>query len=212
MLLNGFRTKFTTQVSQRQIVEGEAALPWTNQVGGQGGIGGDSVQHPAPPGQVVHGGLGFVQRLGCRRIGQPRAQRGLVLLGHGGDVDVGALAMGGRDRQRGGVGVVDAVGAHHREAGSPSVTGVRRQPGTHLARFQRAAPDVEALVDLRFNGGQGVEQPVPQHPELKIVEESVDLVAVPRQQTQRVRGLGQRHITHQMGEFPVEHHGGKVGP
>ena len=56
-----------------------------------------------------------------------------------------------------------------------------------VAGLERAAAHVEALVDLGVGGGQRVEQPVAQHPELEVVEQPMDLVAVPRLHPQRVR-------------------------
>ncbi len=70
---------------------------------------------------------------------------------------------------------------------APPVGGVLGQPLPDRAGLQRAAAHVEALVDLGLDGGQRVEQPVAQHPELQVVEQPVDLVAVPRLHPQRVR-------------------------
>ncbi len=47
LLLRCFRAQLAAQVAQRQVVEGEAALPGPHQVGGQRGVGGDAVQRPA---------------------------------------------------------------------------------------------------------------------------------------------------------------------
>ena len=181
MLFLGFGAKLAPQVPQREVVEGEAALPGPHQVGGQRGVGGDAGQRPATAGQVVHGDLGLVQRLRGTPIGQPVAERGLILRGQGGGVDIGALTAGGGDGNRRGIAVVHRVGAHHRHPAATSVAGVCGQPGPHRTGLQCPAAHLEAFVDLGFDGGQGVEQPVAQHPELEVVEQPVDLVTVPRQ-------------------------------
>ena len=68
LLLRSIRAQFATQVAQRQIVEGEAALPGPHEVGRQRGVGGDTGQRPAPAREVVHRELGLVQRLGFVRL------------------------------------------------------------------------------------------------------------------------------------------------
>ena len=78
------------------------------------------------------------------------------------------------------------------------------------AGFQRSPADVESLVDLRLDGRQRVEQPVPQHPKFQLVEQLVDLVAIPGLHPQRVRRLRQRHVPHQVGELAVEYHAGQI--
>ena len=85
------------------------------------------------------------------------------------------------------------------------------QPGRQLAGLERAAAHVESLVDLGVRRRQRVEQPVPQHPELEVVEQPVDLVAVPGLHAQRVGGLRQRHVLDQIGELAVEHDVRQVG-
>ena len=92
----------------------------------------------------------------------------------------------------------------------PPARAVLGQPHGQLTGLQRAAAYVETLVHLGLDGGQGVEQPVPQHPELQVVEEPVDVVAIPRQHPQRVRGLGQRHVFDQLGEVAVEDDAGDM--
>ncbi len=105
------------------------------------------------------------------------------------------------------------MGTHHRQARSAPVAGVLGQPLPNRAGRQRAAAHVEPLVDLGSPGrGQRVEQPVAQHPKLQVVEEPVNVVAIPGLQPQRVRGLGQRHVANQVGELTVAHHAGQVRP
>ena len=180
MLLRCFRTQLATQVAQRQVVEREAALSGTNQVGGQRGIGADAVQRPAASGEVVDRQLGLVQGFRLLRVGKPGRQRRVVLGRQGRGVDEAAVTVGGGDRQRGRIAVVGQMRAHHREACSATVGDVVGQPLPDRAGLQRSPAHVESLVDLGLDGGQRVEQPVTQHPELQLVEQLVDLVAVPR--------------------------------
>jgi hypothetical protein len=158
----------------------------------------------------VHRELGLVQRLGNRRVGEPSGQRRLVGGVHGGGVEVDALAVGGDDGQRRGVGVEGEVVAHHGKA--EALTGaVLGEPGGQRSALQGPAADVEALLDLRIGGGQRVEQPVAQDAELQVVEESMDLVAVPRHHPQRVGGVRQRNVLDQLGQVAVEDDVGEVG-
>ncbi len=120
-----------------------------------------------------------MQCLGCADVRQPRRQRGLVVGMQRCGVDVAAVTVGRDDGQRSGIGVKGQVGADHREP-EPAALAVLGQPGGQLARLERAAPHVEALVDLGIGRRQRVEQPVPQHPELQVVEEPMNVVAVPR--------------------------------
>ena len=93
----------------------------------------------------------------------------------------------------------------------PAAVAVLGQPRRQLPGLQRAAAHVEALIDLGIRRGQRVEQPVAQHAELEVVEQPVDLVAVPRLHAQRVGCLRQRHILDQIGELSVEHDVRQVG-
>ena len=151
-----------------------------------------------------------MQRFRLLLVGQPGTQCRFVIGCQGGGVDIGAVTVGGRDGQRGSVAVISRVRSHHRKPGTRCAAGVFGQPCGHRPWFQGAASHIEAVLNLRFCGGQRVEQPVAQHPELKVVEELMDLVAIPGQQTQGVGCLGQGHVAHQMGEFAVEQHGGQV--
>jgi hypothetical protein len=94
------------------------------------------------------------------------------------------------------------------EALTPTVLG---KPGGERSRLQRAAANVEALLHLGIGRGEGVEQSVAQHAELEIVEQPVDLVAIPRLHPQRVGGLRQRHVLDQIRQLAVEQDAGQVG-
>ena len=139
LLLRVIRAQLAFQVAQRQVVEREAALPGPHQIGGQRGVGGDAGQLPAAAFEVVHRELGLVQRLRLRRIGQPGGQRGLVVGVQGRGVDVAAVAVGGDDRQRGGVGVERQVGADHGQPEPAARRAVLGQPGGQLAGLERTA-------------------------------------------------------------------------
>ena len=210
MLFRLLGTQLAFEIAHRKIVESEAALSGADKVGGQRDIGGHSGQPPAPAGEVVHRSLGLMQRFRLVLVGQPGTQCRFIIGRQGGGVDIGAVAVGGRDGHCGGVAVISRVRSHHRETRTCCAAGVFSQPGGHRPRFQRAASHIEAVLNFGFGGGQRVEQPVAQHPELEVVEELMDLVAIPGQQTQGVGCLGQGHVAHQMGEFAVEQHGGQV--
>ena len=154
--------------------------------------------------------LGLVQGFWPFGVGKPRRQRRIVLGRQGRGVDEGAVAVGGSDRQRGRIAAVRQMRAHHREAGPTAVGEVIGQPLPDRAGLQRSPADVESLVDLGFDGGQRVEQPVAQDPKLQLVEQLVDLVTVPRLHPQRVRRLRQRHVANQVGELAVQHHAGQI--
>ena len=160
----------------------------------------------------MHRDLGLVQRFRLTGVGQPRGQVSIVLGRDRGGVDIGALAVGGGDGDRGGVTVVHRVRAHHRHTRPAAAGCVPAQPGPDRPRLQCLAAHVETGFGLRLGGDQGVEQPVAQHPELEVVEQTVNLVAVPRQQSQGVGRLGQWDVAHQLGQLTVEHHGGEVVP
>ena len=212
LLLSCFRAQLTAQVAQRQVVQGEAALSGPHQVSSQSGVGGDAVQRPATARKVMDGQLCLVQGFGFRRIGEPGGQRGVVVGRQRRGIDVGTVPIGGGDGQRGGVPVVRHMRAHHGQARAAPIGGVLGQPLRDRAGLQRPTAHVKTLVDLGLDSGQGVEQPVAQNPEFQVVEEPMDLVAIPGLQPQRVRGLRQRHILDQLGEVPVEDHAGHVRP
>ncbi len=211
MLFRAFGAQFALQVPHGQIIEGEAALPRPHQVRRQCRVRGDTAERPTTAGQIVHGQLGLVQRLGRPRVGKPGRQCFLVLSGQGGGVDVAAITVSRDDGQRGGIGVIGQVGSDDRHP-EPVAQAVFGKPRGQLTRLQRAPTDIEPMLGLRLGGHQGVEQPIPQHPELQVVEQPVDLVTVPGQQPQGVRGLSQGHVLDQLGQLTVEHDAGQIGP
>ena len=211
LLLRVIRAQFALQVPQRQVVEREASLTGPHQVRGQRGVRRDAAQRPAAALQVVHRELGLVQRLRRVGVGQPRRQRGLVVGMQVGGVEVATVAVGGDDRQRGGVGVEGQMCADDGQPEPACPWLCVGQPAGQLAGLERAAAHVEALVDLGIGRRQRLEQPLPQHPELEVVEQPVDLVAIPRLHAQRVGGLRQRHVLDQVGQLAVEHDVRQVG-
>ena len=89
-------------------------------------------------------------------VGQPDHQRGFILGCQSRGVDIGAVAVGGRDGQRGGITVVDGVRPDHRKTGSRCPAGMFGQPGCHRAGRQGVTAHLEPILDLRFGRGQGV--------------------------------------------------------
>ena len=157
MLLRFFGTQFALKIAHRQVVEAEAALPRPHQIGGERDIGGHPGQPPAPASEVMHRSLGLMQGFRLVLVGQPGRQCGFVIGRQGGGVDKGTLAVGGRDRQRGGIAVIGRVRADHRQTGTRCAADVFGEPGRHCAGFQRAAAYIEAILDLRLSGGQRLE-------------------------------------------------------
>ena len=89
---------------------------------------------------------------------------------------------------------------------------MRIQPAGHRTGLYHPAPGLEALLSFRLGCTQCGEQPVPQHPELQLVEQPVHCVAVPRFEHQ-VRGLLRKlDIPDQLGETAVEQNRGEVLP
>jgi hypothetical protein len=66
---------------------------------------------------------------------------------------------------------------------------------------------------LHFGIGrcERLEQPVPKDTELEVVEQTVDLIAIPRHHPQGVGCLSQRHVLDQLGQVAVEDDVGQVG-
>ena len=130
------------------------------------------------------GPLASCSTFGCFGSAEPGGERGLVgrveLVGG----DPGGGAVGRREREAGDVAGAGAPAAGHVHADALAGGGVLGEPAGELRRAQHGHRDVEAgVVDLLL-GGQRLEQPVAQHPELQAVEERVHLLAVPRPQRQ----------------------------
>ena len=193
------------QVPQRQVVEVEAPLPGTHQVGRQRGVAGETTEHPAASAQRVHRPLGFVQGLRLTGVREPVAERLLVLRGGGRGGDVGALAVCGGDRDRRHVTAVRGAGADAptRRIARPSTRAPTASPRPHPGSSALARTSKPSSAS-GFGGGQRGEQPVAQHLELEVVEQRVDLLPVPRREHQLVRGVRQRDVAHHFGEFTVE--------
>ena len=149
LLLRVIRAQLALQVAQRQVVEREAAL--ARAAPGRRPARCRSVtpaQRPAAACEVVHRQLGLVQRLGLVGVGQPRRQRRLVV-----GVQRRRCRCSGRRRRR------RRSPARWRRRRRPD--GCRPRPARtgcpwlcsashagQLARLERAAAHVEALVDL----------------------------------------------------------------
>ncbi len=202
------------QVAQHQVVQGERALAGAHQVGGQRGVHAQSGHGPAAGAQRAQPQLQVVAGLGHVRVGQPGGQRLLVGLGERGHVQVAALAVDRGQGQPDQVGATGSGGAGRgREAqgqADPAGPGVLVQPLGHGVRGDPSAADLEALLGLRLGGGQGGEQPVPQHAELQVVEQAVHGIPVPRPQHQVVGLHADLDVVHQLGELAVEQHAVQV--
>ena len=211
-LLGIVGAQFPAQVPQRQVLERETALTRANQVRGKSGVGCDPAQLPPAGRQVVHCPLRLMRGLRLVLVGQPAARA--------------------PSRRRASSSRCRCSATRRRRRRSRPQWRHRRPPcacrpptGPLCARrrrvlpasratppgSKRAAADVEPLVDLGLDGRQRVEQPVAQHPEFQIVEQPVDLVAVPRLHAQHVGRLGQRHVAHKICQLTVQHHVRKVG-
>ena len=183
------------QVAQDQVGEVEGALAGQRQVGRQRGVAGDPRDVPAAGVQRQQHALQVVHGLRHGRVGQPVDQRPLVHVGERLRVHVRRVVrLAGLDRQADagdhpGAPAPRPAQAHADPAAGAGVLG---QPGRHVVRAEHRAGHVEALVGLRLGRGQRGEQPLPQHPELQVVEELVHLVAVPLAEPQVVRGERRR--------------------
>jgi hypothetical protein len=175
---------------------------------------------PAGP-QTVQRRLDVVRGLGHGLVGEPVAQRRLVVRQQRAHVQVRRLRGAGRRSgcpglqgrlargQRDPVDVAAGPRAQlpvHDEPDTAAVAGVRVQPGPHRARLERAALDVEALLRLGLGAGQRGEQALAQHPELQLVEQPVHGLAVPRPRHEVVRGRVELDVADQLRQLAVEQH------
>ncbi len=143
-------------------------------------------------------------------IGEP-GDKGLLVVGrHRRRVDVGTDLVGGGDGHRLDVGVDDTLrpADHHAAASGPCMC---VEPGAHCAGSQRLAVEVEAFFCFRLGRRQRREQAIAQHAEFEIVEQLVDLLAVPADEREIVGTGGQGDIAHQLGQFAVGQHRRQVG-
>ncbi len=155
---------------------------------------------PAPGRQREHRALGVVHHLGRRRVGQPGAERGVVLRGDLGGIDPGGGAVGGGQRDRAHLAGAGSPGALH---GDPDpLAGVLGQPAPppRRARARRRTSRSRTRRSPPRRRLDGLEEPVAQHPELQAVEERVHLLAVPRLHRQ----VGGRHRQVEVGDQRVE--------
>ena len=94
----------------------------------------------------------------------------------------------------------------------PACPGVLVEPPGDLAGLEQPAVDLEPLVGLRLDRGQGGVEPLAQHPELQRVEQLVHRLAVPLPDLQVERPDVERDVAVQLGELPVAHHVAEVLP
>ncbi len=143
-------------------------------------------------------------------VTEPAGQRPLVvgveLFGH--EIGRGPVGAGQRDAGQGAD--PPPPGAAKRQADPPAVAGVRVEPVADLAGLEPADVDLEAVLGLGCRGGQRREEPIAQHPELQVVEELVDVVALPRCSGEIADMDIERHRLDQLGQLPVADHAGQV--
>ena len=120
------------------------------------------------------------------------------------------MPVGGGDGQ--GADVAGAPGplADDVDAGALPRADVLVEPAGDLGRRQHVAVDVEARLGLGGDRVEGLEQPLPQHPELEAVEHLVHLFAVPGLAFELVDGDAQRHVADQLVEPAVAQHAVEV--
>ena len=226
----GLLAQLLAQVAQRQVGQVEGALAGQRQVGGDRRVARQPGQRQAAGRERVHRAFGVVQHLRAVGVGQPGGQRLLVRLGEFGRVQVGAVAVGGGDRQAGHVprpAPPGSRGCHpgpfgRRMGGQPGTDLIRsEQIGHHLeGRFFRPSRGGAAERDVGVRAGrpdeavrEGLVEALAEHLELERVEELVDLLPVPghRQQVagHRADGLGGQ-VGEQRGELAVAQHVAEV--
>src|ERR1035437_1471696 len=89
---------------------------------------------------------------------------------------------------------------------------MRVQPRTHGPRLHSAAANVEPLVRLWLRRRQRRKEPVPEHSELEVVEQTMDTLTVPRGQHELLRRVRQLDVADQLSEMTVAQHYGQVLP
>ena len=98
----------------------------------------------------MHRQLGFVQGLRHRGVGQPGRQRRLVVGVQCGGVEITTVTVGGDQGERGGVAVEGEMITDDGQAKALAAV-VLSQPLGQRSLLERAAADIEALVDLRVS-------------------------------------------------------------
>ena len=154
--------------------------------------------------------LDVVDGLGDLGVGQPAGQRLLVVGAEDLGIEVGGAAVGGGQRDAGQRAGAPAPGAAEAQPDAATVAGVLVEPLGDVVGAQPGDGDVEALVGLGGGGVDGGEQPLAQHPELQVVEEPVDLVAVPLLAGEVVEGDVDGDVADQLGQPAVELDAGDV--
>ena len=151
-----------------------------------------------------------MDRLRRNRIGQPGGEGALVVLGELVRLYVGC-STGRRGQGQPGEQAGPATPAA--TEGDPNAAAVPRVLLEPLGDFvdpEAARADFEALLGLRLGCRQGREQPLPQHPELQIVEQGMHPFAVPRLPGEVGDFDVQWHVTNQLGELAIAHHRSQV--
>ena len=162
--------------------------------------------------RACDGPLASCSALGRVGVGEPVGRRPARPARRGcGDVEVCGVPVGGRDGQ--GAHVAGAAGplADDVDAGAlPGAVTCSSSQAGDLGRRQHVAVDVEARLGLGGDRVEGLEQPLPQHPELEAVEHLVHLLAVPGLAFELVDRDAQRHVADQLVEPAVAQHAVEV--
>ena len=124
-------SQFASQVAQREIVEVEGSLAGPHEVGGEGGVAGDTGERPPTRPQRVDGPLRLVEGLVDGRVGKPFAERLLVVGPEHRDVDVARRTVGRGDRDARHVCADDLVRSGDGESAAAGA-GVRVEPVANL--------------------------------------------------------------------------------
>ncbi len=186
--------QLATEVAQGEVGQVVGALVGLDEVGRQRGVADQALERPAVRGQGQLGSLGVVEDLRAGRVGQPGRQRGVVLGGQAGDVDVRREPAGVGDGDP-----VDRAGAGAPGAADVDADVLVAEPGQEvgdLAGTEPAPGQLEAaLLDRVLLGTQGVDGAGPElAAELEVVEERQRGVTVPRLEHEvarlRARGRG----------------------
>ena len=171
--------QLAVQVAQGQIGQVERPLPGQGQVRRELGVAGDPGQRqPARP-QGQQRALDVMRSLGHGFVGQPIGQGPFVVGGQVQQVDVAGLAVRRSQGHALEITGTAAPGAAKAQPDPGRAAGVRVQPQPDLLGPDAHRVHVEALLRLGLGRGERLEQPLAQHPELKVVEQLMHLVAVP---------------------------------
>ena len=200
---SGVDLELALEVADGQVGQVEGALVGSHQVGGELGVGGQPGQLPAPRPERQQRTLGVVHRLALGGVGQPGGQRVLVGGQQLGDVHVRRRAVSRGQRDRADVAGAGSPVPDHVQA-RPVAGRVLVEPGRQLPGLQDDPGQLEAALGHDLLVGQRLQQPVPQDPELELVEQLVGGLPVPRPALEVVDAHRQVEIADQGVDLAVQ--------